>query len=67
MKTASLHNLCIESKNRYNLVTVLAAISIGFYMFLKEIAQNTELKLEELLDECYQWINWADSKFNKSN
>ena len=36
-------------------------------MFLKEIAQNTELKLEELLDECYQWINWADSKFNKSN
>lgn len=65
--TASLHNLCIESKNSYNLVTVLAAISIGFYMFLKEIAQNTELKLEELLDECYQWINWADSKFNKSN
>ena len=65
--TTSLHELCINSKEEYNMLTVLAGISIGFYMFLKEIAQHTEHKTEDLISECIQWINWANSRFEKGN
>ena len=65
--TAQLHDICVEGKEQYNLLTVLSGVSIGVYMFLKEISQNTAIGTSELIKECSQWIHWADSKFNKSN
>lgn len=63
--TTILHNICVEGKTEYNILTVLAGISIGLYMFIKELAQITENKTSDLMKECIQWMEWADSKFNK--
>lgn len=63
--TADLHEICIESKEEYNTLTVLAGASIGFYMFLKEIAKMIQCNTSDLMKECIQWMQWADSKFTK--
>ena len=65
--TSTLHDICIEGKAEYNMLTTLAGISIGFYMFIRELAQITENKTSNVLKECLQWIDWADSKFKKNS
>lgn len=66
--THSLYDICIADPTKeYNLITTLAGVSIGFYMFLKEISNHTGIDIDELSKECIQWINWTSSKLNKDN
>ena len=64
--TYKLHEICVNSDEEYNLVTVLAGVAIGTYMFIKELAKATDQSTKDLLQEVRQWVDWADSKFNKS-
>lgn len=64
--TGMLHDLCIESKENYNIITVIAGISIGFYMFIKELANMIDIDTEELLSRCTAWMDWASSIQKKS-
>jgi len=60
--TSSLCDTCTEKE--YNIPTVLSALSIGVYMFLKEISKNLEdVKPIELYNEFDGWVRWADSVF----
>lgn len=65
--TGTLHDLCINGSEEYTIVTVLAGVSIGVYMFLKELSGMLKVNTQELISECVQWINWADSKFKTNN
>ena len=40
--TYKLHETCVNSDEEYNLVTVLAGVAIGTYMFIKELAKATD-------------------------
>lgn len=64
--TGMLHDLCIESKENYNIITVIAGISIGFYMFIKELASMIDIDTEGLLSRCTAWMDWASSVQKKS-
>ena len=66
--TNYLYELCSDDSKEYNISTVLAGISIGVYMFLKEIAGSIEdVKALDLYDKFDSWVKWADSKFNKES
>lgn len=65
--TGVLHDLCINGSEDYNVLTVIAGVSIGVYMFFKELSSMVKVATKDLISECVQWMNWADSKFNKSN
>lgn len=65
--TTLLHDVCIESKEEYNTPTVLAGVSIGFYMFIKELAQLTKTTTNKLLETCHGWFEFANMKLNKIN
>lgn len=65
--TTLLHDVCIESKEEYNIPTVLAGVSIGFYMFIRELAQLTETTAQKLLEVCANWFEFTNMKLNKQN
>lgn len=65
--TSLLHDLCINGQEDYTILTVLSGVSIGVYMFLKELSQKLEVDINGLISECTAWINWANSKFKTSN
>ena len=59
--TNSLYDLCSDDSKEYSIATVLAGVSIGTYMFLKEIANNIEgVKPLDLYQEFDKWIKWVD-------
>ena len=33
-------------------------------MFFKELSGMVKVATKDLISECVQWMNWADSKFN---
>jgi len=65
--TSLLHDLCINGNEEYNVLTVIAGISVGVYMFFRELSNMIEAPTKDLISECVRWIDWADSKFNKTN
>ena len=72
--TDYLYDVSSDKSKEYTISTVLAATSIGVYMFLREIAvslrENENFKDIEAIDlyeDFDSWVKWADSKFKKES
>lgn len=65
--TSNLHDLCIESKQEYNISTVIMALGVGVYMFVKELSDVLNISVDVILEDTLNWINYANSKLNKTN